>query len=48
VPNDYLEVFSALLKVAREQNVDFLVVGASARDILFHYLYKRPVSRIKS
>lgn len=40
-----LKTYEAIARVASEQQVPFIIVGASARDLVMHYGYGAPIQR---
>jgi predicted nucleotidyltransferase len=40
-----LETYGAIKRVAVDQDVAFIIVGASARDLVMHHAYGAPIQR---
>lgn len=40
-----LETFQAISKVATDKEIPFIIIGASARDLVMHYGYRMPIKR---
>lgn len=45
IPSDAVYVYHSVNEVARQLGIPFVVVGASARDIVLHYGYGAPIQR---